>query len=178
MADPQEDAEELAVLGRIAKKVHLNNETRRDWLKLVQKVEPETPIAELEAEKIIEQRMKPLIEKNAELEKRANQLDAVRDLDNRRNPLRIKLRASGVAEQDIEKTIIDTEKVMIEKKIGDYEVAYDWKTRNETVNAPAKASAYTPTTLPSVVDKEFFKDPAKGALNEAAKYFQEKAVRG
>jgi hypothetical protein len=173
MAPEAEDKEELLVMGRIAKMVHGNKNTRRKFLRLVKEVDPETPIAELEAEDVLEARIKPIQDENAELRKKIEQGEAMKDLENRRTPLRNKLRAQKLPEDQIEKMILDTEKVMIEKKIGDYEIAFDYKTRNESVAAPAKAP-FTPVSLPTVVDANFFKDPAAGARNLAAQYFAEK----
>jgi len=163
LADGSEVDEEVAAL---AQKMSVGK-ARKEFLKLAKQVEPEMAIPEVDMIADIEAREKPLLERIGKLEEKSAKDDAMLNIHERRKPLV----AAGLSAVEIDQV----EKVMVEKGILNHATALDFIRNNEKLATPTTGASGSrqPMTLPSVVTKEFFADPAKEARNVAAQVLAE-----
>jgi hypothetical protein len=157
---PQEGRDELAL---IYKTLADHPETRKDILKLTKKVRPDLPIPELEIEERTSQANLELRKEIEMLRNDAMERDAREKLNSRRSTLKQK----GLASSD--EDIDQIEKVMIEQQIPNHETAaqyWQWMKQSAT---PTPTTTYNPSPLNGMNLNNFWKNPVRGAREEAAK---------
>ena len=103
-------------LASLSQKLAENPQTRKEFLRLTKKVNPDLPIPELEIEDKTNSAIDQIRSENAQLQAKLRERDAMEELERRRQSLVKK----GLATED---DIADVEKIMLEKKISDHETA-------------------------------------------------------
>ena len=154
-----EGRDELAL---IYKTLADNPETRKQILQLTKKVRPDLPIPELEIEERSHQATSELRREIEMMRNEAMERDARDKLNSRRSSL--KQKGLAASDDDIEQI----ERVMIEQQIPNHETAanyWQWMKQSAT---PTPASTYNPSPLGHMSLDKFWKNPAKGAREEAA----------
>lgn len=163
LKDGTEVDDELVIL---AQKLSANSKTRKPFLKLVKEVDPDVPLPEVEMEADIERATAPLREEIKKLKDENEKNASFLNIQNKRKPLK----EAGLSDTEIDKV----EKFMVEKGIANHATALEHIRLNETVAKPREAGgARQPMTLPDIVTKEFFADPAKEARKIAGTVLNE-----
>lgn len=161
-----EARDELAALAR---KLAENKETRKDFLRLTKKVNPDLPVPELDIEDRTESVLSRANERVEQLEAKLREKEALAELERRRTVLMKKGKIKN--ETDIEAV----EKVMLEKGITDHETAAEyWNWMNQAA-VPTK-SGYNPNVLDTgtkSVLSQYWKNPTTAAREQAAKALDE-----
>lgn len=143
--------ENIAELGKLAAKIS-RGETRKDFLKLAVKVQPEMAIPEIEADKAILAATAPLQEKINQLEADRQKDASMRNLEERRKAV------PHVKGDDLKKL----EQFMIDKGIADYEIAHREMARLDQVATPRPAGRFGRAEMPTPdKDNLLYKDPAR-----------------
>lgn len=158
--------DELALLAR---KLAENPATRKDFLRLTKKANPDIPIPELEIEDSVNAHTRAAYAKVERLEAKLREKEAMDELTRRRNALVKKGKVSDEAE------IEQVEKIMLEKGITDHETAAEYHKWMRESAAP------TPTSFTrNVMDQtarstlsSFWKNPQVAARDEASKALME-----
>lgn len=155
-------------LASLAKTLANDPSTRKDFLRLVKKQSPKTPIPEIDIEESLSQFAKPHLDKLAQMEKAALERDVKDKIESRRRGLKD---SKGYSDDDI--TAI--EKMMVEKGIASHETAAQFYDMEKKLAQPSPSSlARMTTSLP--VDKKSIKEAGgvkKWALTEAFKAAEE-----
>lgn len=162
-----EQRDELAAL---ANKLANSPDTRKDFLRLTKKVAPNVPMPEIDMLDEQEKREAVSRDRLEKLENDLRQRDARDKLKERRQAL---LANGKVKDEDELKEI---EKLMLEKKIADHEVAADYYNYQRQMAAPTSGSSYNPNFMNEGAKKtlaNYWKNPVTAARDEAAKAFQE-----
>ena len=158
-----EARDELALL---AQKLADNPETRKDFLRMTKKVNPDLPIPELEIEDKTTSYIEKLEAKLSEREAKDREQEAVRDLESRR----MKLMKKGLIKDESE--IEEVEKVMLEKGITNHEAAAEYWQWMKQAAAPTPMG-YNPNAINKFDLSKYWKNPQAGARDEAAKALNE-----
>jgi len=150
--------EQTAELGKLAHKLRLGKNGLK-FLQLVKEEEPDLVIPELEQEARIEEKIKPLQEENAALRKRDEDRTRAESIATMRKPATDR----GYTGDRLKAL----EQFMVDKKIGDYEVAIENFERAEEIAKPRVGGrTFDPPSLPA--DEEgLYKDPHRRALTVA-----------
>jgi hypothetical protein len=152
-----EQRDELASL---AQSLAENPSTRKDFLRMTKKVNPNMPIPELDIE---EQTFKALNASDARvqaLEAKLREKEAQENLEKRRKTLMQKGLVSS--EDEIEAV----EKVMLEKKIADHETAAEYHRFMKEAAKPTP-TGYNPSAVRQFDLGKYWKDPRGAAQQEA-----------
>lgn len=153
---PDEQTRELA---RLARALANNPETRMTFLRMTKKIDPATPIPELDVLDRVQGAVKPHLEKLEALEKKLLEKEVMEKVSAKRNALR----ESGHTQADIDAI----EKIMVEKQIPDHATAAEFFKMQRQVAQPTPAHLQV-TRLP--VDKAAIKEAGgirKWGQNEA-----------
>ena len=162
-----EQRDELAAL---ANKLANSPDTRKDFLRLTKKVAPNVPMPEIDM--LDEQEKREAVSRDR-LEKLENDLRQ-RDARDKLKERRQSLLANGKIKDEGE--LKEIEKLMLEKKIADHEVAADYYNYQRQMAAPTAGSSYNPNFMNEGAKKtlaNYWKNPVTAARDEAAKAFQE-----
>ena len=158
--------EQLQELAALTKTLAETPETRKEFLRLTKKVNPNMPIPELEVEETTARFAQTYEEKIAAMEAKLAEKDAREALASKRNALK----ESGKAKT--QEDIAEIEKVMLEKGITNHEAAADyWKWMKES--AQPTPSAFGQNALKNFDPTPFMKNPRDAARTEAMKAFEE-----
>jgi len=158
-----EQRDELAAL---AKRLADNPATRKDFLRMTKKVNPDLVIPELALEESTQKMMDQAEDRVKQLENKLMQKEAEEKLDRKRQALIESGKASS--RQEVE----EIEKVMIEKHIADHDAAADyWKWMQQS--AEPTPMGYNPSAMNKFDLSKYWKNPQLGARDEAAKALQE-----
>lgn len=153
-----EAIEELAAL---SKRLSEDPATRKQFLRLTKQVHPDLPVPEIEMEEAVNARASVAEQKVAQLEAKLRQREVKDELTKRRNSLKEK----GYVQSDDE--ILEIEKLMTEKGIGNHETAADYW-RHMKQSAVPTPSGF-PTPVMSKFDiKGYMKNPVGAARENAA----------
>lgn len=153
-----EAIEELAAL---SKRLSEDPATRKQFLRLTKQVHPDLPVPEIEMEEAVNARASVAEQKVAQLEAKLRQREVKDELTKRRNSLKEK----GYVQSDDE--ILEIEKLMTEKGIGNHETAADYW-RHMKQSAIPTSSGF-PTPVMSKFDiKGYMKNPVGAARENAA----------
>jgi len=158
-----EARDELALL---AKQLSDNPETRKEFLRLTQRVKPNMVIPELQLEDFTNKKVNQAEERVMQLENKLREKDIREHLESKRRALK----ANGIARTD--EDIQEIEKIMLEQGITSHDTAaqhWEWM---------KQAATPTPTGYnPNIINKfdlsKYWKNPQSAARNEAATALQE-----
>lgn len=156
------DPETTKQLARISRDLANDPATRKDYLRLLKKQNPNQAIPELDLEAQMENFAKPHVERVTRLEQEILK----RDLEKRIESQRQALRDQGYSADEV--TAI--EKMMVEKKIPSHETAADYFRLQRASAVPTTQPRGLPNTLP--VDKKTIKEAGgirRWSLTEAHK---------
>jgi len=159
---------EIRELALLAKELHDNPTTRSEALRLTKKIRQDLPIPELDLQDRVEKTREQMQSKIDAMEARLRENDARKTLEDRRNALKIKGKASS--DDDIQQI----EKIMIDKKIADHEAAADyfnWMKQAE-VDKPTPIFQGSPV-LNNFDLKNYFKNPQNAARENAMQALSE-----
>ncbi len=162
MADSLEDftPEELANMGRLYGQLVKNPKTRDVTLRATKAISPETSIPEIEVLDKVAHAMTPHLKKIDDMTQENLRLKVERNIEAKR----AEMRDQGFSKEEVDAV----EKIMVEKKIPDYQTAGEFL-RMQAKTAPVTPANWSnPTRLP--LDKE--KSKAAGGFK---KFFQQDA---
>ena len=157
---PVDVRDQLALL---AKELSDDPKTRKAFLRLAKEKRPNVPFPEIEIEDQTNEALDKAMKKIDDLEGKLIERDAQESLDKRREKLISSGKASSL--EDVQAI----EKVMVEKKIADHEVAADyWKWMNQAAT-PTAPNFHTGLMDKSARDQlsKFWKNPVQAARDEA-----------
>ena len=164
LEDLSEDAKsELAYLAR---RLAENPDTRKDFLRLTKKVNPDLPIPELEIEEKTSSALDQMRRENDAIKAKLQAKEAQEMLDKRRQSLVKK----GLV--DSEDDIEAVEKLMLEKKIADHETAAQYHQWMKQAAVPTP-SGYNPNPVKAFDLNKYWKNPGVAAREEAVKALNE-----
>lgn len=152
--------EEIAALAELAEQLANNPETRRGFLQLSKKANPNAHIPEVDIPAQVNAVMQKGLERLAAVEARNQELETERNILARRQALIDNGKASKA-------DIAAIEKLMIDKKIPDHETAAEFYAMQQKAAEPTPRDARAnvrETTMPAMDTKPF-----KGNLNEWAR---------
>ena len=149
-------------LASLSKMLAENQDTRKDFLRLTQKVNPGLPIPELDMEDYTRDAMSKSEQRVQQLEAKLRERDAVEELQRRRDSLLKK----GLI--DSESDIDAVEKIMLDKKIHDHETAAQYHSWMKQAAVPT-SSGYTASPVKQFDLNRYWKNPVGAARDEAMK---------
>ena len=158
-----EAQQELAAL---AKRLADNPDTRKDFLRLTKRVNPDLPIPELELEQYTSQAVSKAEERVQQLENKLREKEAQEALNKRRETL---MKKNLI---DSEDEIKDVEKIMLERGITNHETAAEYH-RWMKQSAVPTSSGYNPSPVKGFDLNKFWKNPGNAAREEAVKALNE-----
>ena len=158
-----EQRDELAAL---AKRLADNPATRKDFLRMTKKVNPDLVIPELALEETTEKMMDQANDRVKKLEDQLMQRDAEEKLEKKRQALIENGKAASREE------VAEIEKIMLEKNIANHETAADYWTWMKQSAEPTPMG-YNPSAINKFDLSKYWKNPQMGARDEAAKALQE-----
>jgi septal ring factor EnvC (AmiA/AmiB activator) len=154
-----EARDELAAL---AQRLADNPETRKDFLRMTKKVNPDLPIPELEIDDRTNSAINQMRQENDSIRAQLKAKEAQEMLDKRRQSLVKK----GLVDNEDE--IDAVEKLMLEKKIADHETAAQYHQWMKQAAVPTP-SGYQPSAVKQFDLNKFWKNPANAAREEAVR---------
>ena len=146
-------------LASLSQRLAENPTTRKEFLRLTKKVNPDLPIPELEIEDKTNSAIDQIRNENAQLQAKLRERDAMEELERRRQSLVKK----GLATED---DIADVEKIMLEKKISDHETAAQYHSWMKQAAVPT-STGYNPSAVKNFNLNAYWKNPQAAARNEA-----------
>ena len=147
-------------LARLAQTLADNPETRKDFLRMTKKINPDLPIPELEIEDKTSSALNEIRKENESMRAKLREKEAIENLEKRRQSLVKK----GLVEDENE--IEAVEKVMLDKKIADHETAADhYRWMKES--AKPTPTGYNPSAVRQFNLGKYWKDPKGAAQQEA-----------
>lgn len=158
--------DELALLAR---RLAENPNTRKEFLRLTKRANPDLPIPELEIEDTVSQATQAAQSRIEQLEARLRERDAVDELEKRRQSL---VKKGKVAE---ESEIEQIEKIMLEKGITNHETAAEYHRWMREAAAPTP-TGYNRNVLDTAARAtlaNYWKNPQMAAREEASKALNE-----
>lgn len=161
-----EARDELALLAR---RLAENPSTRKDFLRLTKRANPDLPIPELELEDTVSQANLAAQTRIEQLEAKLRERDAVEELEKRRMAL---IKKGKVAD---ESEIEQIEKIMLEKGITNHETAAEYHRHMREAAAPTPMG-YNRNVMDDTARstlKAYWNNPQTAARNEAAKAMME-----
>lgn len=167
LEDLSSDArDELALLAR---RLAENPATRKDFLRLTKKANPDLPIPELEIEDSVYHHTQQSNARVEQLEAKLREKEALDELSRRREALMKKGKISDEAE------IEQIEKIMLEKGITNHETAADYHRwmRESAAPTPTSFNRNVMDTTARSTLSAFWKNPQGAARDEASKAMME-----
>jgi hypothetical protein len=163
-----EQRDELAIL---SKTLADNPETRKDFLRLTKKVNPEMVIPELQLEEYTERKVSAAEEKVMALENKLREKEIREQLESKRRAL--KERGIAQSDQDVQ----EIEKIMLEQGITSHDTAaqhWEWM-KQAAVPTP---TGYNPNTINKFDLSKYWKNPQGAARDVAASALHELRNQG
>lgn len=158
-----EARDELAAL---AQRLADNPETRKDFLRMTKKINPDLPIPELEIDDRTNSAISQMRQENEAIKAKLQAKEAQEMLEKRRQTLLKK----GLIENEEE--IDAVEKLMLEKKIADHETAAQYHQWMKQAATPTP-SGYQPSAVKQFDLNKYWKNPATAAREEAVRALNE-----
>ena len=158
-----EARDELALL---AKQLSDNPETRKEFLRLTQRVKPNMVIPELQLEDFTNKKVNQAEERVMQLENKLREKDIREHLESKRRALK----EQGIARTDAD--IQEIEKIMLEQGITSHDTAaqhWEWMKQAATPTP----TGYNPNMINKFDLSKYWKNPQGAARNEAASALQE-----
>jgi len=153
-----EARDELALL---AKQLSDNPETRKEFLRLTQRVKPNMVIPELQLEDFTNKKVNQAEERVMQLENKLREKDIREHLESKRRALK----EQGIARTD--EDIQEIEKIMLEQGITSHDTAaqhWEWMKQAATPTP----TGYNPNMINKFDLSKYWKNPQGAARNEAA----------
>ena len=163
-----EQRDELAIL---SKTLADNPETRKDFLRLTKKVNPEMVIPELQLEEYTERKVSAAEEKVMALENKLREKEIREQLESKRRAL--KERGIAQSDQDVQ----EIEKIMLEQGITSHDTAaqhWEWM-KQAAVPTP---TGYNPNNINKFDLSKYRKNPQGAARDVAASALHELRNQG
>lgn len=152
--------EAISELAALSKRLSEDPSTRKEFLRLTKRVHPDLPVPEIEMEDAVEKRVRAAEDQVSKLQAQLKSRDVREELTKRRNNLKSK----GFAQSDDD--ILEIEKLMTEKGIGNHETAADyWQKSRET--AVPTSNGFPRPVMAQFDIKGYMKNPI-GAARENA----------
>lgn len=161
-----EARDELALLAR---RLSENPATRKEFLRLTKRVNPDLPIPELELEETVSKHSTAAQQRIERLEQQLRERDALEELEKRRQALVKKGKISDEAE------IEQIEKIMLEKGITNHETAAEYHRYMREAAAPTPMG-YNRNVMDNTARAtlaNYWKNPQVAARDEASKALME-----
>jgi hypothetical protein len=158
-----EARDELALL---AKQLSDNPETRKEFLRLTQRVKPDMVIPELQLEDFTNKKVNQAEERVMQLENKLREKDIREQLESKRRALK----DNGIARTD--EDIQEIEKIMLEQGITSHDTAaqhWEWMKQAATPTP----TGYNPNMINKFDLSKYWKNPQGAARNEAASALHE-----
>ena len=158
-----EARDELALL---AKQLSDNPETRKEFLRLTQRVKPDMVIPELQLEDFTNKKVNQAEERVMQLENKLREKDIREQLESKRRALK----EQGIARTD--EDIQEIEKIMLEQGITSHDTAaqhWEWMKQAATPTP----TGYNPNMINKFDLSKYWKNPQGAARNEAASALHE-----
>ena len=158
---PVDVRDQLALL---AKELSDDPKTRKQFLRLAKEKRPNIPFPEIEIEDQTNEALSKAMKELDDVKGKLMERDAQADLDKRRAKLISSGKAASLEEVDA------IEKVMVDKKIADHDVAADyWRWMNQAAT-PTAPNFHTGLMDKSARDQlgKFWKNPTQAARDEAS----------
>jgi hypothetical protein len=158
-----EARDELALL---AKQLSDNPETRKEFLRLTQRVKPDMVIPELQLEDFTNKKVNQAEERVMQLENKLREKDIREQLESKRRALK----DQGIARTD--EDIQEIEKIMLEQGITSHDTAaqhWEWMKQAATPTP----TGYNPNMINKFDLSKYWKNPQGAARNEAASALHE-----
>jgi hypothetical protein len=158
-----EARDELALL---AKQLSDNPETRKEFLRLTQRVKPDMVIPELQLEDFTNKKVNQAEERVMQLENKLREKDIREHLESKRRALK----EQGIARTD--EDIQEIEKIMLEQGITSHDTAaqhWEWMKQAATPTP----TGYNPNMMNKFDLSKYWKNPQGAARNEAASALHE-----
>ena len=159
----EEARNELAAL---AQRLADNPETRKDFLRMTKKINPDLPIPELEIDDRTNSALHQIRQENEAIKAKLQAKEAEEKLEK----IRRNLVKNGHVES--ENDIDAVEKLMLEKKIADHETAAQYHQWMKQAAVPTP-SGYNPSAVKQFDLNKFWKNPANAAREAAASALNE-----
>jgi hypothetical protein len=153
-------------LAALAKQLADNPDTRKDFLRMTRKVNPDLPIPELDIEDKTNSALELIRKENDELRGKMREKEAIEELDARRKSL---LKKGLIQSED---DIAEVEKVMLEKGITNHESAAEYFSWMKQAAQPTP-TGYNPNVMAKFDLGKYFKNAPAAARDEAAKALNE-----
>ena len=159
--------EAIAGLALLAKGLSNNPDTRNKFLELTKQANPTMSIPEVDIPNSMNSLLTAERAEREKLEKELLKDRVERDVEKRRNNLKV---VKGLSDTDI----AEVEKLMVEKNIASHDTAADFYNMQRKSATPTPGFAgYGSHSVPKPELKDFGGDMKKWALNEAAKTIHE-----
>jgi len=150
---------ELASIVALNRALATNEKTRKSYLGLVKEVDPSVVLPELEASRELDIRIAEERRARESLEEKIRERDVTDRIEKARNKIKGKYNLS-------DDDITGVEKLMTERKIGDYDTAAEFYDMSRKAAAPT--SAQIRSSVFNKPNEDWFKgDPSKIARNLA-----------
>lgn len=150
-------------LAALAQRLAENPETRKEFLRMTKKINPDLPIPELEIEQYTNQAVSQAQQRVEQLEARLREKEAVEQLEKRRQNLMKK----GLIKSEDE--IAEVEKIMVEKKIADHETAAQYHEWMKQAAEPTPGTTFNPSPVKGFDLNKYWKNPGVAAREEAVR---------
>ena len=159
------DQNQIYELARLGKTLADNPDTRKDFLRLTKRVNPDLVIPELQIEEYTEKKVSAAEEKVMALENKMRERDIRDQLDAKRKKLKETYNVDDNAVGEIEK-------IMLDQGITNHDTAAQhWEWMKQA--ASPTPTGYNPNTLNKFDLSKYWKSPQQAARNEAATALQE-----
>jgi len=153
-------------LALLSKNLSDDPSTRKDFLRLAKRINPDLVVPELEIEDRTNKVLETIQKENEELRNSLKDRERREDLDKKRQSL-IK---NGLASNDEDVAAI--EKVMLEKHIPDHETGAQYWNWMKQAAVPTP-TGYNPSAIAKFDLSKYMKNPTMGAREEASKALQD-----
>jgi len=153
-------------LANLAKRLADNPATRKEFLRMTQRINPDMVIPELQLEDYTENKVNAAEKRVMQLENKLHEKEIREQLDRKRRALK----DSGIAQTDDDVQAI--EKIMLEQGITSHDTAaqhWEWMKQAATPTP----SGYNPNLINKFDLSKYWKNPQSAARNEAATALQE-----
>lgn len=163
------DAPARDQLALLARELSDNPETRKGFLGLARKINPNMPAPELDLDARMDAVVKAADERVAKIEGTLIERDMRAELDRRRQDLIKNGKAANLDD------VMAIEKIMIDKKISDHDSGADywnWMNQAATPTPPSYDRQFMNKTAQDTL-KGYWKNPAQAARTNAAAAFDE-----
>ena len=150
-------------LAALAQRLAENPETRKEFLRMTKKVNPDLPIPELEIEQYTNEAVSRANQRVEQLEAKLREKDAMDALEKRRQSLIKKNLVTS------EEDIPAIEKIMLERGISNHETAAEYHAWMKQAAEPTPGTTFNPSPVKGFDLNKYWKNPSVAARDEAVR---------